>query len=292
MSKQKILILGVTGMVGHKLFFELSKNDNLDVYATSRCTQGLSDFFNQKELTKITTGIDLNNLDWLARLLEKLWPEVIINCVGITKQLVEEDSPSQAIAINALVPHLLAKLCEKNNIRLIQMATDCVFNGQKGNYLETDESDATDTYGRTKFLGEVYYPYCLTVRTSFIGHELTSSHGLLSWFLSQEGETSGYTNAIYSGMPTVAIASVIGQYILPNKKLTGLYHVSTEPISKYDLLVMIAEIYQKKIKIVPDGKVKVDRSLNSDRFRSVTGWQPKAWQDLIEGMYIDYTAAK
>lgn len=289
--KKKIFILGVGGMVGHKLFAEFSKRPELDVYATTRAMGNLERVFGTQLTKKIMSGVDVNRFETITRQIKKLKPDVVINCIGITKQLVRDDAPTEAIAINSLMPHLLAQVCKENNARLIQMATDCVFNGSKGDYLESDPSDATDTYGRTKFLGEVYYPHCLTVRTSFIGHELTTSHGLLNWFLSQEGETLGYTKAIYSGMPTVEIARVMAELILPNKDLKGLYHVSSQPISKYDLLHLIARQYGKEITIKPDDSVKIDRSLNSERFREKTGFKPASWQSLIKQMYLDYNAS-
>ncbi|MCX6809784.1 MAG: SDR family oxidoreductase [Candidatus Berkelbacteria bacterium] len=289
--KQKVLILGANGMVGHKLFGELSKQADLDVWATFReqkTDQKIAKYFGPKLMQKVVNGIEANNFISIAHLLKKLKPTVLINCIGITKQLSKEEDPLEAVEINAALPHRLAKECRKTKTRMIQLATDCVFSGLKGNYSESDLSDATDLYGRTKFLGEVNYPHCLTIRTSFIGHELGTKHGLLEWFLSQKVQTKGFKKAIYSGMPTVLIAKVMSEHIFKNPKLSGLYQISTSPISKYDLLKLMASAYLKKIKIVPDSSVKIDRSLNSTCFRKATGYKPLSWPKMIEIMYDDY----
>lgn len=290
--KQKILILGVTGMVGHKLFTEMSKRADLDVYATCRSLDKISKIFEQKLLSKVVTGVSADNFQAMVAQLEAMRPDAVINCIGITKKLIDDSDPLHAIEINSCYPHRLAKECSKVNARMIQIATDCVFNGAKGNYLESDPSDATDLYGRTKFLGEVDYPNAITLRTSFIGHELGASHGLLEWFLAQGEETQGFTKAIYSGLPTVLIAKVIVEHVLPNPELHGLYQVSSGPINKYDLLCLTAKVYDKKIKINPDDSTKIDRSLNSDLFRQATGYVPLSWEKMIEMMHEDYKASK
>jgi dTDP-4-dehydrorhamnose reductase len=289
--KRKILILGASGMVGHKLFSELSRQSNLDVFATYRLIENNIGLINPKLRSKAIFNVDAHNLQTVAAQLEKIKPEVVINCIGITKKSVDENNPLEAIEINSCFPHRLAHLCKNYGMRMIEIATDCVFSGSKGNYTEADPSDATDLYGRTKFLGEVYYPHCLTLRTSFIGHELRESHGLLEWFLAQENETVGFTRAIYSGLPTVLIAKVLANYILPNPKLSGLYQISSKPISKYDLLHLIAKVYHKTIKINPDDSVRIDRSLDSSRFQKATGYKPLPWKKMIEIMYQDYKSS-
>lgn len=289
--KQKILILGASGMIGHKLFVELSKESNLDVYATCRSGEKIAGFFDPGLMSKVILDVEANDFQTVTDQLEKIKPDVVINCIGITKKLVSEDNPLETIEINSYFPHRLAHLCENVGARMVQMTTDCVFNGLKGNYIETDPSDATDLYGRSKFLGEVYYPHCLTIRTSFVGHELGASHGLLEWFLTQKNEVQGFKKAIYSGMPTVIIARIISNYILPNPKLHGLYQVASEPISKYDLLHLIAKVYHKTIKINPDDSVRIDRSLDSTLFQKATGHKPMPWEKMIEIMYRDYKSS-
>jgi len=175
-------------------------------------------------------------------------------------------------------------------IRVIQISTDCVYSGMKGDYKEEDISDARDLYGRTKFLGELGYAGCLTLRTSIIGRELETTNGLVEWFLSQEGRTiEGYTKAIFSGLTTECISDVIGMAIEKYPEMHGVWHVASEPISKYDLLSLIGRIYQLDVNIEKNSTIVIDRSLNSDRFTSVTGFQAPDWHDMIEQMYLDTT---
>jgi dTDP-4-dehydrorhamnose reductase len=151
-------------------------------------------------------------------------------------------------------------------------------------YTEADASDAKDLYGRSKYLGEVDYPHAITLRTSIIGHELDGVRSLIGWFLAQEGSVKGFKRAIFSGLPTVEIARVIRDHVIPQPELHGLYHVSAEPISKFDLLTLVAQTYRKTIDISADDQLVIDRSLDSTRFRQVTGFAPKPWPEQIRSM--------
>lgn len=291
MSSQKILILGAAGMLGHTLFNLLGKNNGFEVYGTirnpdsfiGRPSPGLKD--------RILSGVDAGDFDTIIRALKDVKPDVVINCIGIIKQLPSADDPLTAISINALLPHKIAAVCGSTGARMIHISTDCVFSGDKGNYTEEDISDAIDLYGRTKFLGEVDYSHCITLRTSIIGHELKSKYGLIEWFLAQQGKVRGFTNAIYSGFPTVEIACIIAGFVIPNPGLSGLYQVSSEPVSKYDLLQLVAKEYKKQIEIEPFSDFNSDRSLNSARFRRETGYTPPAWPELVSIMYHDYVSS-
>jgi len=163
-----------------------------------------------------------------------------------------------------------------------------VFSGKQGKYLENDLSDAGDLYGKTKYLGEVTQSHCITLRTSIIGHEIDSKFGLVEWFLSQKGSVDGFKNAIYSGFPTVEIARIVGQFVIPRPELTGLYHVSSDAISKFELLKLIADIYKIKIGVNPSHQFHCDRSLDSSRFKNATGYQPPTWPELIRMMHDDF----
>ena len=209
----------------------------------------------------------------------------MINCVGEIKKNFMLDA-NNAIKTNSLLPHRLAYFSDLFGFRFIHISTDCVFSGKKGNYCETDFADANDSYGISKFLGEIIYrPNCLTLRTSIIGHELITSHGLLNWFLLQEDSVPGYTHAIFSGLPTIELSDVIEKYIIFNPALCGLYHISSDPIDKYSLLRLISAKYQKDIKILPYSEVRINRSLNSHKFRTLTGYNAPDWKVLIEKMY-------
>lgn len=288
MSNYKILVIGVTGMLGHTLFTSLSEEGRLDVSGTARSISGLEKWFEPRLLLNIKGGVDAASFESVLCVLDEIRPEVVINCIGIIKQLPEAKDPLISISINSLFPHKLAGACREIGARLIHMSTDCVFSGTKGMYTEDDKPDADDLYGRTKLLGEVDYPHCVTLRTSIIGHELMGNHGLIAWFLGQEGKVLGFTNAVFSGFPTIEMARIISNYVVPDSGLSGLYHVSSAPISKYDLLLEVAGRYGKQIEIEGYDGLRCDRSLNSGRFKKTTGYSPPAWHELIETMYTHF----
>ena len=228
---------------------------------------------------------DVAKLDELEELFTLYSPDYVINCIGVVKQLSESYSPLISIPINSLFPHQLDKLCSNYSSKLIQISTDCVFSGKKGLYQETDTPDAEDLYGRSKLLGEVISSNSITLRTSIIGHELNSNRSLINWFLSQSSSVNGFKKAIFSGFPTIEIAKILDEYVIPNKNLTGLYHVSSDPIDKYTLLKLVAEIYGKEINILEENETCVDRSLDSTKFRRDTGFEPPSWKNLIKSMH-------
>lgn len=278
-----ILILGVTGMLGNTMFRFLSQEQSFKVYGTARHNKVLANV-PEKLSSQIITGVDVENHDSLIATFAKVQPSIVINCIGLIKQLSSASEPLSAIPINSILPHRLASLCEVIGARLIHISTDCVFSGDKGNYKEDDLPDAIDLYGRSKLLGEVDYPYATTLRTSIIGHELSGNKSLINWFLSQTGVIQGFTQAIFSGVPTVELARIIKEFVLPYPKLNGLYHVAAQPISKFDLLTLVSKIYKKDIKIIPSTSIVIDRSLNAERFNQVTKYSPPLWEKLIKDM--------
>ena len=281
-----VLILGANGMLGSAFMRVLAPDSALKTWGTVRMasTQAL---FSKALATRLICGIDVLQASQLECAFDQIKPELVINCIGLVKQDIQANKPVQAIAINALLPHQLAKLCQARNARLIHFSTDCVFSGDRGDYRETDSPDAEDLYGRSKLLGELNDPNTLTLRTSIIGHELVGSKGLLEWFLAQEGSCSGYTKAVFSGLPTVVLAQLVRDTVIPRPDLTGVYHVSAEPISKYNLLKAIATQYGKVIDIVPSDALVIDRSLNSERFSKQTGWVAPSWDIMIKKMHSD-----
>jgi len=284
----KILILGATGMLGHKLMQVLSR-EHMVTGTVRRDTSVLVDHpvFSKMD---ILGNISADNLATIHVAIDKVNPDVIINCIGIVKQLPAAQDPLQSISINALFPHQLAQICRQKNIRLIHMSTDCVFSGRKGYYSEKDSSDAEDLYGKTKYLGEVDYPGCLTLRTSIIGRELDTSHGLIEWFMSQEGKkVPGYKNAVFSGLTTLALSEIITKIISDYLRLSGVCQVASEPISKYDLLNLVKNIYGMTVTIEPDEMVINDRSLNPKKFKNETNIKIPSWEYMIEQMHQDPT---
>ena len=280
----KVMILGVTGMLGNAMFRVLSERTDLAVYGTARSNSARQHFSGNLS-GRIIVGTDVENNDSLVRAFAAVRPDVVVNCVGLVKQLADANDPLQAVPINTLLPHRLAALCQATGARLVHISTDCVFSGAKGNYLETDFPDAYDLYGRSKLLGEVDYPHAITLRTSIIGHELSGHRSLVNWFLAQQGAVKGFTRAIFSGLPTVELATVVRDVVLPLKELYGLYHISAKPINKFDLLQMLAQAYGKDIEINPSDELVIDRSLNSDRFKEATDYAPPEWPTLIQRMY-------
>ncbi len=282
----RILILGASGMLGQSLFHYFGQRaDRYSVYGAVRRRPEPWPWSGSGELIERVDALDI---DSVARALDQARPQVVINCIGVVKQLAAASDPLTAIPVNSLFPHRLAGLCRLAGARLIHISTDCVFDGTKGSYTEDDPPSASDLYGLSKFLGEVRDPGSLTLRTSIIGHELYTKVGLVEWFLAQAGPVRGYANALYTGFPTVELARIIDEHLLPRPQLHGLYHVSSEAISKYDLLQLVKQFYGRPTVIERDETVRIDRSLRSERFRAATGFRPRSWPQMIEQMHEEY----
>lgn len=279
----KVLILGASGMLGNAMLRVFGQSEGFEAVGSVRSERALG-LLSEALHGRVVSGVDVENIDSLTRLFARVRPNLVINCIGVVKQLAEADDPLVVIPLNALLPHRLAHLCDVAGARFIHISTDCVFSGDKGMYTEADTCDAKDLYGQSKYLGEVDYPNAITLRTSIIGHELAGVQSLVGWFLSQKGSVLGFRRAVFSGLPTVELARVIRDHVIPHPELHGLYHVSANPINKFDLLSMVARAYEKKIDIVPDDKLIIDRSLDSSRFREVTGYKPPNWLELVRRM--------
>lgn len=281
----RILILGATGMLGSAMLrFFTSKNEH-ETWGAIRNPE-MKRYLPSEVHARVCAGIDVLDQDALISVMQKTRPDVVINCVGLIKQLEVANDPLSVLPINSMLPHRLEKLCALSGTRLVHISTDCVFSGKNGGYTESDLSDAEDLYGKSKYIGEVHdQKHTVTLRTSIIGHELNSNYALVDWFLAQENSVRGYTKAIFSGLPTAELARVVHDYVLPDPGLNGLYHVSAQPIAKFDLLKLIATQYKKIIQIDPDGQVVIDRSLDSSAFMSATGYLAPDWAALIAYMY-------
>ena len=282
-DRQKILVLGANGMLGNAVYRTFATSSGYDVVGTVRNASSKIALPDSAS-GKLLAGVDVEQVDSLVAALEKVRPDVVINCIGLVKQLVGANDPLVTLPINAMLPHRLARLAALVDARLIHVSTDCVFTGRKGNYLESDAPDAQDLYGRSKLLGEVDYPNAVTLRTSIIGTELGSAHGLVGWFLAQSGAVKGFTKAVFSGLPTAVLAQIMRDHVIHNRELRGVWHVSAKAIAKYDLLQLVSAEYSKDIQITPDDQLVIDRSLDSSRFREATGWTPPCWPDLIAQM--------
>jgi len=276
-------VLGASGMLGHVVLRLLAASPGFTVFGSLRTGSVPNALGPLRE--RLLTGTDARNPDDLVRVFALSRPKVVINCIGLVKQLAEAEDPLAEIAMNALLPHRLSRLCEAAGARLVHISTDCVFSGRRGFYSELDAPDASDLYGRSKLLGEVDVPHAVTLRTSIIGPELEHPHGLVGWFLGAGGTVRGFTRAVFSGLPTVEFARIVRDVVIPRPELRGVHHVSAAPIAKYDLLRIVAEVYGKSIEITADDTVQIDRSLDSTQFRALTGYVPPGWPELIRAMH-------
>lgn len=275
-------------MLGHKLV--QAWQDKFDLWTTIRTNFREYEKYGIFNREKTIQNVNIEEIISVEKAVTELKPDAIINAVGIIKQLPSAKNVIKTLTGNSIFPHQLLEISDRIGSRLIIISTDCVFSGAKGQYTESDVSDALDLYGKSKFLGEVAADNCLTLRTSIIGRELNSSHGLVEWFLSNEGKSvKGFTRALFSGFPTVVLADILAGLIENHPKLHGLFHVSSEPISKYDLLKLIMDAYHVNVEIEPFDDFDIDRTLDSTKFREATGFTPKSWREMIERMAEDDT---
>lgn len=292
MEDLRVLVIGGTGMLGHKVFQKLSSR----IQATSccvRCSAGEAHRLAPTLLDseKVIGNTDLTDWEALTLLLKRFQPDVVVNCAGIIKQRFEAHLAVPCIEVNSLLPHRLAAICSEWNARLIHFSTDCVFTGTRGNYTEDDTPDSSDLYGRTKALGEISDSRnVLTLRTSMIGRELSHFHSLLEWFLGQQnGRVRGFTRAIYSGVTTNYLAEIVLRLIVDFPDLHGLYQVVADPISKYELLCRLRDAYGIDIECVADTEFVCDRSMRGEKFQRATGMATPSWDALIAGLVSDGT---
>lgn len=284
----RVLILGGSGMLGHKLWQVF--RTGFDTWVTVRGNVREYARYNLFDRQRLIEGVNAFDFDTIVKAIASVQPDVVVNCIGIVKQSPLIKDPTVTLTVNSLFPHKLANLCQAAKARLIHISTDCVFSGRKGMYTEDDVADAEDFYGRSKLLGEVSGQGCLTLRTSVIGRELQTTNGLVEWFLAnRNGRVRGYNQAIYSGFTTLAMAEILADIIAHHAELSGLYHVSSEPINKYDLLCLLRDAYRVQIEIEPYPAVCIDRSLDSRRFRAMTSFVPPSWPEMVQAMAKDST---
>ena len=279
----RVLIFGSSGLIGNNLFRYLSDNRKFEVFGTYRNKAALTYFFDNEKSKLIF--FECGNTD-LNQLVKTLNPDWVINALGITKHVDDYKNIPKMIQINTVFPHQLAQVCSEFSAKLIQISTDCVFSGEKGNYHEADLPDAADLYGRSKALGEVVYGNNLTLRISTIGRELITNYGLLEWFLRQRESCLGYKSAIFSGIPSKYLGYVLTEYVLDRTTLSGLYHIASKPINKHALMQELAAFYNKNIEIIESNYLSIDRSLNSDKFSIATGYLQPSLSDLINNDWL------
>ena len=291
-SRQRVLVLGASGMLGHKLIQQLSAA-GLPVVGAIRNpamleTRAARTAFAGAE--RILTDVDLIQDDALVRAIDAARPDVVVNAIGLIKQDDAASDPILPITINSLLPHRLATFCGKNAIRLIHFSTDCVFGGEQGPYREDSPANPQDIYGRSKLLGEVTGRRCLTIRSSFVGRELRGRLSLVEWFLSQRGRrVLGYTGALYTGVTTIVMSDLVADIIMRHPDLHGVYHVASDPISKYQVLNLLNHHFQLGVELVPSDSLIIDRRLDGGSIRERIGFIAPPWDDMVTKLYQDPT---
>jgi dTDP-4-dehydrorhamnose reductase len=281
----RVLVLGGMGMLGHAVASRLAAEH--EVSATIR--SALSTWPSRLTVAAVLPDTDLTGPGTLETVFARTRPELVVNCAGLVKQRLQPDSDATAILVNAVLPHRLAVLCRHAGVRLIHISTDCVFSGAAGGnrgadgYRERDFPDATDLYGRSKLLGEIDGPGCITLRLSLIGRELQGQRGLVEWFLANaRSPLTGFTEARFTGLSTVTAAGMIADLARDHPRLEGLWHVAAEPLSKYELLCRLRDAYGLDTRIDPAAEPYCDRRLDGGRFRQATGWVAPSWSRMIE----------
>jgi len=282
----KLLIFGVAGMLGHKLYQALSPD--FDVVGTIRGDVGEIGRYSFFDAKRVIPRVDVFHSERVESAIQQVKPDAVVNCVGMIKQRQEAYERPVSIWVNSWFPHQLYRTCRREGIRLVHISTDCVFSGKRGNYREDDPSDAEDVYGKTKFLGEVSGPGALTVRTSLVGRELATSHGLVEWFLANKGrKVDGFTNVIFSGFPTVSFAPIIADILARRSELEGVRHVSSGPISKHRFLTLLRDQMKLDIEIRECEVPCCDRSLDSTAYRAQAGFEPASWEHMVQDLAQD-----
>lgn len=279
----RVLVLGATGMLGHKVAQRLHAGQ-FEVYAAARGP--IPSELGVPNANLLRLG-DAGSEATLAQTIRAVRPDVVVNCVGIIKQTRAACDFARVVDINALLPHRLAHLCEEMSSRFVHFSTDCVYSGLAGDYSEKALPDPADLYGRSKLAGEPETEHSLVIRTSIIGRELRGHSGLVEWFLRQEGIAAGFRRAIFSGLPTVTLAELLGTLLSDYPEMRGVWHVSADPINKYELLLLIQKQFNHNAQLVPTDTPAIDRSLDSTAFRQVTGWQPESWPSLVRALATD-----
>jgi dTDP-4-dehydrorhamnose reductase len=290
--RPRVLVLGATGMLGHKLVQRLHAH-GLPVVGSIR-TPAIPDSAAARvalgSADRILTDVEVLDDRALAGALDTAEPDIVINAIGVIKQLDAAKDPIMSIEINSLLPHRIANLCAKRGARLIHLSTDCVFAGRKGPYNEEAPTDPEDLYGRSKLLGEAAGPGCLTIRSSIVGRELRGRSSLIEWFLSQRGgKATGYAGALYTGLTTNAMADLMATLVRHEAGLSGIWHVASAPITKYELLKLVNRQYDLGVDLTCDTEFTIDRRLDGSRFSARTGYSPPSWDDMISNMRADPT---
>ncbi len=289
----KILIIGLSGMMGHKLFTYLQNQKCYDLYSTTTTNFEIK-YPNFKILNKKNIFYsEKQDINFFDKIFSSVNPDIVVNCSAILNETSFSQNPIRYIEINSVYPHKISLLSEKYNFRFIHFSTDIIYDDKNKLSSENDEISINSIYATTKFLGEVTYNNSLTIRTSIIGHQLNGNSGLVEWFLNNENKSiNGFSKVIYSGLTTTEMSKIFHKHIIPNNKLYGIINISSNPISKLDILQIIKKYYKIKTEIIDDKSIVSDRSLNFSLFKQKTGYSPPSWDLMIKEMSDDYFIKK
>jgi dTDP-4-dehydrorhamnose reductase len=286
----RILVLGAAGMMGHMACRVLGEDH--EVIGTVRT--GWSDAAPVARFLprdRCLDGVDVLEAASLARAMSAATPDVVLNCVGIVKQLAAAKDAIASIECNSLLPHRLAVACRDHGARLVHLSTDCVFSGRTGGYRVDTIPDPVDLYGRSKLLGETSAEEGLTIRTSIVGRQLSGSSSFFEWVLSNRGgHVRGYERAVYTGLTTMALARVIERVLLAHPSLGGVWQVASTPITKLDLIRRLDALLDLDLEIEPDVDFQCDRSLDGSDFAAATGIVVPSWDDMLAEFAADQPA--
>ena len=285
MIKKKILILGISGMIGYNFFLFFKNKNNINCYGTLRSYYKKKKFKNIYRKS-IFVCKDFNSI---VIAINKINPHFILNCVGITKHLDQNINFKEIMKINYHFPLKLSKFCNANKIKFIHLSTDCVFSGSglKNFYNENSKKTATDNYGISKSKSENLHKNSIIIRTSTVGIEKFSSNGLVNWFLKQKKTCKGYSNAYFTGLPTVVLADMIYKLLKIKPNFSGLINIAGPRISKYHFLKKMNNFRKKRVIITKDNFPVLDRSLNAKKFEKITKIKVQSkfnWHYLIQKM--------
>lgn len=283
------MVLGAGGMLGHQLAMTLNKLFPESVYGTVRKSKQHYEPFHILPPQQLMDGVDMSDPSDFFKTLDEQRPDWIVNAIGITLRKSEIDDFSKCLNINSLLPKRLELWAQSHEAKVIHFSTDCVFDGSKTSpYLDFDPPTARDIYGISKYLGEISGPHALTFRLSIVGRELESKSELVEWFLRQKGKTvNGFAKTIYSGLTTVQVAKEVGRVIKEHPHLCGLYHLASQPISKYDLLELLNEEFQLGVHLKKDETHVSNKALDFKRYSAETGFQPPPWPTMIKEMVTE-----
>lgn len=277
----KVLILGANGMLGHVVDLYLKEHGH-EVIKTTRNPEDKY-YFDAYE-----------NVYGIEGIIARVKPDAIINCIGVLNEAAEKNH-SLAILLNSFLPNFIDSLSEKYGFTLVHVTTDCVFDGESGNYTEDAVPNATSFYGISKAMGEVKNDRTLTLRLSIVGPDINPNGiGLFNWFSKQTGEVKGYSEVYWTGVTTIELARVIEEAL--REKITGFHHVvNNEKIKKSELIRLFEKYFHFGITVVDDDTKKSDKSLvrtNKSHDFKIPSYEQmvkdmRTWVDAHPDIYAD-----